>query len=169
MATGDLFINKDLGRTLRRMAAAEDAAKHQGRAAGIQAARDEFYKGDIAAEMVRFCQSEGGLMTANDLEEFSAQEEPPVSTTFRDLEFYACGPWCQGPVVPMTLNLLEGYDLVAMRHNSADYIHTVNSALTLAFSDRHHFIGDPEFVNVPIAGLLAAAADPRRVSYAIGY
>jgi gamma-glutamyltranspeptidase/glutathione hydrolase len=155
LTTGDLFINKDLGRTLRRLAAAEDAAKHLGRSAGIQAARDEFYKGDIAAEMVRFCQSEGGFMTAKDLEEFSVQEEAPVSTTFRDLEFYACGPWCQGPVVPMTLNLLEGYDLGAIGHNSADYIHTVNSALTLAFSDRHHFFGDPEFVDVPIEGLLA--------------
>ncbi len=162
LTTGDLFINKDLGRTLRRMVAAEDAAKHQGREAGIQAARDEFYQGDIAAEMSRFCQAEGGFMTGQDLAEFSVREESPVTATFHGFEFYACGPWCQGPVVPMTLNMLEGYDLASMGHNSAEYIHTVNSALTLAFSDRHHFIGDPDFIDVPIKGLLDRAYAAKR-------
>jgi gamma-glutamyltranspeptidase/glutathione hydrolase len=114
--------------------------------------------------MARFCQAEGGFMTEQDLADFSVQEELPVKTTFRGYEVYACGPWCQGPVVPLTLNMLEPVDIEGMGHNSAPYIHTVISTLNLALSDRHHFIGDPEFVEVPIEGLLSKeyAAERRK-------
>ena len=87
---------------------------------GSPPARDRFYTGDIADEIARFYAREGGLLTREDLAEFAVAVEPPVKTTYRGYEVYACGPWCQGPVVPETLNILEGFDdLGAMGQNSA--------------------------------------------------
>ncbi|MBC7779664.1 MAG: gamma-glutamyltransferase [Proteobacteria bacterium] len=163
---GEVFRQTDLGRTLQYMADEERAAaskvKSGGRGAGLQAARDAFYKGDIARAIVKFHAENGGLMSAEDLAEFRVRIEPTVSTTYAGVEVHACGPWCQGPVMPMTLNLLKGFDLKAMGHNSTPYIHRITEALKLAFSDRHHFFGDPRFVDVPIADLMSQAyADER--------
>ena len=127
----------------------------KGRKAGLQAARAAFYHGDIAAAIVKFHAENDGLLTAQDLAAFRVGVEPPTRTTFQDLEIYACGPWCQGPVLQQTLNLLEGYDLAAQGHNSPQYIHTVTEALKLAFADRERYYGDPRFVEVPIEGLLS--------------
>ena len=111
---------------------------------------------------MKFHTESGGLMTAEDLAEFRVRLEPTVSTTFAGIEMHACGAWCQGPVVPMTLNLLKGHDLKAYGHNSTRYIHVLTEALKLAFSDRHHFFGDPRFVDVPIDDLMSQAyADQR--------
>jgi len=102
-------------------------------------------------------------MSAEDLAGYRSPIVLPVTATFRDLDIFACGPWCQGPVLPQTLNILNGIDLAAMGQNSADYIHTVAAALNLAFADRHAYYGDPEFVDVPIDGLLDPAyANARR-------
>jgi gamma-glutamyltranspeptidase/glutathione hydrolase len=68
---------------------------------------------------------------------------------------HACGPWSQGPVLPMTLNILKHYDLRAMGHNSPEYIHVVTEALKLTFADRHNYFGDPEFAKVPMSGLMS--------------
>ena len=160
---GALFVQADLGRTLQYMADEEQAAARKGRAAGIQAARDAFYKGDIARKIVKFHEESGGLMRREDLAEYRVRFEPTVKADFHGIEVHACGAWCQGPTVPIALNLLKGYDLKAMGHNSPEYIHTVTEALKLAFADRHHYIADPEFFAVPIAGLLSDAyADERR-------
>ena len=75
-----------------------------------------------------------------------------MKTRFDGIDLHACGPWSQGPVLPMALNILKGYDLKAMGHNSPQYIHVVTEALKLAFADRHHHFGDPKFVKVPIEG-----------------
>lgn len=102
-------------------------------------------------------------MSAEDLAGYRSPIVLLVTATFRDLDIFACGPWCQGPVLPQTLNILNGIDLAAMGQNSADYIHTVAAALNLAFADRHAYYGDPEFVDVPIDGLLDPAyANARR-------
>jgi len=163
---GEVFVQADLARTLQYMADEERAgaarAKTNGRVAGIAAARDAFYKGDIARAIVKFHAEEGGLISAEDLAGFRVRIEPTVSTTFAGIDVYACGPWCQGPVVPMTLNLLKGHDLTALGHNSAQYIHRITEALKLAFSDRHHFFGDPRFVDVPIAELMSQAYSDAR-------
>jgi gamma-glutamyltranspeptidase / glutathione hydrolase len=163
---GEVFVQADLGRTLQYMADEERAAaakaRGNSRVAGLQGARDAFYKGDIARAIVKFHAEEGGLMSAEDLAEFRVRIEPTVKTTFAGVEMHACGAWCQGPVVPMTLNLLKRFDLPSMGHNSAQYIHSITEALKLAFSDRHHFFGDPRFVDVPIDALISQAyADAR--------
>jgi gamma-glutamyltranspeptidase / glutathione hydrolase len=154
--TGDVFVQADLGRTLKFMADEErKAARRKGRKGGIKAARDAFYKGDIAREVTRFVEREGGPMRFEDFASFKVNFEPTVRTRFRDMELHACGPWSQGPVMPMALNILKNFDLQAMGHNSADYIHVVTEALKLAFSDRHNHFGDPKFVDVPIKGLMS--------------
>ena len=160
---GDIFKQTDLAGTLQYMADEESHARSKGREAGLQAARDAFYTGDIAAAIVKFHTENDGLLTAEDLAGFRVGVEPPTRTTFQDIDVYACGPWCQGPVLQQALNLLEGYDLAAQGHNSPRYIHTVVEALKLAFADRHHYYGDPRFVDVPIEGLLSKIyAEQRR-------
>ncbi|MCG8543795.1 MAG: gamma-glutamyltransferase family protein [Alphaproteobacteria bacterium] len=151
---GALFVQADLGRTIQYMSDAEAAAKRKGRGAGLQAAHDAFYRGDIAQAIAEHQAECGGWLSAEDLAAYRSPVLPPMRTTFRDLEVYACGPWCQGPVLSQTLNILDGIDLAAMGQNSEDYIHTIAAALNLAFADRHAYYGDPDFVDVPIDGLL---------------
>ena len=153
---GEIFVQSDLAKTLQYMADVEKkVARKKGRKAGIKAARDEFYKGDIAREVTRWIEKEGGPMRYEDFAEFKVNFEPTVRTKFQGIELHACGPWSQGPVMPMALNILKSFDLKAMGHNSAEYIHVVNEALKLAFSDRHNWFGDPKFVKVPINGLMS--------------
>ena len=151
---GDVLVQKDLARTFRRLVDVEQANAPKGRTAALRAARDEFYQGDIARQMVTFVQEQGGFLTMEDLRDFHVGVEAPVSGTYRDYTVYTCGPWCQGPVVIQALHLLEGYDLPAFGHNSTRYAHVVLEALKLAFSDRHFYYGDPDLVDVPIGGLL---------------
>lgn len=159
---GEIFVQTDLGRTLQYMADQEKAASRNGRAAGLTAARDAFYRGDIARAIVAFHKANGGLMTEQDMSEFRVAIEPPVTTRFAGIDVYACGPWCQGPVLPQMLGLLAGIDLRAMGHNTLDYAHTVTEAIKLAFADRERYYGDPRFVNVPIETLLSDAYAQRR-------
>lgn len=158
---GDVIYQHDLATTFRRMVAAERRAGG-GRAAGIEAARDEFYIGDIGKEIAQFIQSEGGFISEQDLADFHSDIETPPVTTYRGIEVYSCGPWCQGPVMLQALNILEGYDLVGLGHNSADYVHIVAEALNLAFADRERFYGDPKFVDVPLETLLSKAYAAQR-------
>ena len=153
---GEVFVQADLGRTLKFLADEErKAARKKGRKAGLKAARDAFYKGDIAREVSKFIEKEGGLMRYEDFAGFSVKLEPTVRTRFEGIDLHACGPWSQGPTLPMTLNILKGYDLRAMGHNSADYVHLLTEATKLTFSDRHNHFGDPNFVKVPMAGLMS--------------
>ncbi len=161
-----------LARTLRRMVEAERAAKSKGRTAGIVAARDRFYKGDIAAEMVAFLQKHGAPFDKSDFAEYFARIEEPAKTTYRGYTVYKHGFGSQGPVLLQALNILENFDLHAMGYASADYLHTVTEALKLAYADRDSFYADPAFVQVPGEGLLskaygkerAALIDPKRAS-----
>jgi gamma-glutamyltranspeptidase/glutathione hydrolase len=161
-----------LARTLKRMVEAERGAKRRGRAAGIVAARDRFYKGDIAAEMVAFLQKHGAPFDKSDFAEYFARIEEPAKTTYRGYTVYKHGFGSQGPVLLQALNILENFDLRAMGYASADYLHTVTEALKLAYADRDSFYADPAFVQVPAEGLLskayakerAALIDPKRAS-----
>lgn len=152
---GRKFMQADLAATLQYMCDEEASAAAKGRLIALEAARNAFYKGDIAAAIVRFHAKNEGLVQETDLAQYRSRFESPVKTTFQGTEVHACGPWSQGPVVPMVLNILRGLDLKGMGHNSVEYVHTVIEALKLAFADRHQYFGDPEFVPVPMDALLS--------------
>src|SRR6266536_4347932 len=162
---GDIFRNPDLAQTLRRLVEAETQNKAKGRHAALKAARDRFYKGDIAHEMARFSEDNGGLFRYEDFANYTAKVEEPVSINYRGYQVYKNASASQGPAELFVLNLLEGYDLKAMGHNSADYIHTSAEALKLAFADREKYLGDMDFIRIPYEGLLSKeyAAERRKL------
>ncbi|MQF69398.1 gamma-glutamyltransferase family protein [SAR202 cluster bacterium AD-804-J14_MRT_500m] len=162
-SVGDVLIQKDLANTFHRMIEVERASASNGREAGIRAVRDFFYKGDLAREMVRFCQDQGGLLTMDDMASFHVGLEPAQWGSYKHIDIATCGAWCQGPLLIQFLNMLEGFDLKAMGYLSADYIHTLLETFKLGFADRHAYYGDPDFVDVPLNGLLSKAyAEARR-------
>ena len=155
---GEIFVQSDLAATLQYLADEETAHAKKGREAGLGAARDAFYKGDVAAKIVKHQKENGGLMTAEDMAAFRVTIDPPCHTRFGDLDLYGCGPISQGPMLLETLGILSGIDLQAMGHNSPQYIHTVVEALKLAAADREAYFGDPLFVDVPVEELLSEAS-----------
>ncbi len=151
-----------LAKTFRRLIEAEKGAGSD-RSAGLRAARNLVYHGDIGRQIAAFSEQAHGFLRMEDLEEFHARVEPPERTTYKGYDVFSCGPWCQGPTLPMVLNILEGFDLQGFGHNSADYLHVLLESLKMTFSDRHHYFGDPDFVQVPMAGLLSKEyAEERR-------
>ena len=166
---GEVFRQTDLAASLQYMADEERAAARspngRGREAGLEAARDAFYRGDIARKIVAFMKQEGGLLSAEDLAEYRSPVGPPERRRFGDLEVFTCGAWCQGPVLLQTLALLEGTDLAGLGQNSPDYIHHLTEALKLAFADREAYYGDPAKVEVPLATLISSeyAAERRKL------
>ncbi len=153
-----------LARTLKRMVEAERAQRGRGRAAGIVAARDRFYKGDIAKEMVAFLQKHGAPFDLSDFAEYYARIEEPAKTTYRGYTVYKHGFGSQGPVLLQALNILEQFDLAKMGYASADYLHTVTEAMKLAYADRDTYYADPAFVQVPAEGLLSKAYAKERAA-----
>lgn len=165
---GEIFVRPELGKVLKSLMDTEAAARAQGadRKAAIREARDVIYRGWVAEEIAAFQAREGGWMTLADLGNHAVEVAPPVKTTFRGYDVYACGPWCQGPVLLQALNILERFDFDSLGHNSAAYLHLVIEALDRAFADRENFYGDPRKVPVPINGLLSkeyAAARARTI------
>ena len=154
---GETIKFPTLARTLARMVEAERAHKSEGRSAGIVAARDRFYKGDIAAEMVGFLKQHEAPFELADFAEFFARIEQPSMTTYRGYEVYKHAFNGQGPVLLEALNILENFDLRSMKQNSPEYLHTVVEALKLAYADRDTYYADPAFVRVPGEGLLSKA------------
>ena len=154
--TGERFVQAELAASLQYMADEEGAASGRGREAGLEAARRAFYRGDIAEAILRYHRENGGLLAAADLAHFRVAVEAPVRLGFEGIEVYACGPWCQGPVLLQALSLLRADEMREMGHNSVDYVHTVTEALKLAFADRERYYGDPRFVEVPLERLLSA-------------
>ena len=161
---GDTIKLPTLARTLTRMVEAERAARAKGRAAGIVAARDRFYKGDIAMEMVAFLQKHEAPFDLSDFAEFYARIEPPAQVTYRGHTVYKHGFGSQGPMLLQTLNILEQFDLQKMGYGSADYLHTVTEAMKLAYADRDTYYADPAFVQVPAEGLLSKAYAKERAA-----
>jgi gamma-glutamyltranspeptidase / glutathione hydrolase len=152
---GEIFRNPDLARTLRRLVEAEAKNKSKGRHEALKAARDRFYKGDIAREMAAFSEANGGLFRYEDFANYTAKIEEPVSIDYRGYQIYKNASASQGPAELFALRILEGYDLKAMGHNSADYIHTSVEATKLAMADREKYLGDMDFIKIPYAGLLS--------------
>ena len=169
-AVGDRVRNPALASLLASMTEAERASGG-GREAGIRAARDAFYRGEPAEwieaslrEPVRDASGEAhaGLLTAADLDGYEGAVETPVSDTYRGVTVWKCPPWSQGPVMLQQLRLLEGFDLAAMGHNSAEALHTWIECAKLAFADREGSYGDPAHVDVPLAELLSDGYSERR-------
>lgn len=169
---GDLVRLPDLAATLTRMVEAEREAAGEGREAGIVAARDRFYKGDIAEDMMAFLSEHETPYELSDFSEYYARVYPAPSTDYRGYQVFKHDFGSQGPVLLQTLNILENFDLQAMGHNSPDYLHTVVEAMKLAYADRDSYYADPEFVDIPAEGLLsdeyaaerAALIDPATAS-----
>jgi gamma-glutamyltranspeptidase/glutathione hydrolase len=170
---GQVFKNPKLAETFRRIAWEESRESKLGRAAGFDAARKFFYDGPIAEAIINFMHSfrcrdvygkeNYGLVSLEDLQSYSARLEKPVTTNYCGLDVHKCGPWSQGPVMLQLLNLLEGYDLASMGHNSVDYLHTWIECAKLSYADREQYYADPDFVDVPLDKLLSKNyADERR-------
>jgi gamma-glutamyltranspeptidase / glutathione hydrolase len=138
---GDRVVQKDLAATLRTI--------------GSQGSR-AFYKGTIAKATADFMKANGGLVTEADLASYQAFEDRPITVNYRGIDVYECPPNSQGMVMLEALNILEGFNLRYMGHNSAPYLHLVTEALKLAFADRDQYDGDPKFVPpIPIRELLS--------------
>ena len=157
-AAGEIFRQADLAVTLRKLVEAEKQAlaRGAGRRDAIMVAYQRFYQGDIAQEIARATQEQGGLITVEDLANWKVRIEEPVKTSYKGIDVYKLREWTQGPVLLQTLNILENLDLKAMGYNSARYIHTLYQAMNLAFADRDFYYGDPYFPpEEPIRGLLS--------------
>jgi gamma-glutamyltranspeptidase/glutathione hydrolase len=162
---GEVFRNPDWANALKLMCQAEAAAQHKGRVAGIEAARDVFYKGEIAERIIDFITNNPvedasgtahtGLLSYEDMAEWHATIEEPVTLNYRGLDVHKCSSWTQGPVFLQQLAILEGFDLKALGHNSADYLHVLIEGAKLAFADREAYYGDPLFDEVPFDVLLS--------------
>jgi len=152
---GEILKNPDLARTLKKLVEAEKANQAKGRHEALKAARDRFYKGDIAKDLAAFSEANGGLFRYEDFAEYTAEVESPVSINYRGYQIYKNPSSSQGPTELFALNLLEGYDLKAMGLNSPDYLHTSAEAVKLAMGDREKYLGDMDFIKIPYDGLLS--------------
>lgn len=137
---GQMFANPDLANTLERIGAE---------------GRDVFYKGELADVMDAYFKRIGGPLRKVDFESHTSNWIDPVSVNYRGYDIWELPPNGQGIAALQMLNILEGYDLASMGHNSADYLHVMTEAKKLAFEDRARFYADPDFYNVPLDGLLS--------------
>ncbi|MFC7398040.1 gamma-glutamyltransferase family protein [Chelatococcus sp. GCM10030263] len=168
-ALGHRFVQAELGATLAHMAAEERASAGEGRIAGLKAAKDAFYRGDIAQTIAAHHASAGGWMTRDDLASYDVRLSAPVKTSWRNAEIFTCGPWCQGPVLAQILTIIGHDDVAALGHNSPAYIHFLAEAMKIAFADREATYGDPDVVAVPLAQMLSGdygARQRRRIDAA---
>jgi gamma-glutamyltranspeptidase/glutathione hydrolase len=161
---GQIFREPTLARTLRSLVAVETKTAGN-RVAKLQAVRNDFYKGALARRVAAFSEHNGGLIAYRDLAGFHAETDRPRSTTYHGYEILKPGFWTQGPVMIEALNILEGFNLKAMGHNSPEYLHTLVETAKLAFADRDRYYGDPKFSHIPEEVLLSKeyAAERRRL------
>jgi gamma-glutamyltranspeptidase/glutathione hydrolase len=170
---GELVKQPDMGATYEKLAEAYRLGAKDGREAGIRAAIDRFYQGDIAKAVIDYVSSfslDDGTgntvcpMTLDDFASYETRVEDALDVNYRNFTVFKCGPWTQGPVMLQVLKILEGFDLKKMGHNSAQYIHTLVEAMKLAYNDRNRYYGDQHFADIPFAKLFSEdyASDRRR-------
>ncbi|WP_433445201.1 gamma-glutamyltransferase family protein [Nonomuraea sp. CA-141351] len=167
-AAGSKLANPVLAATYRRLVAEAESASST-REGQLAAARRAWYEGFVAEAIAEFSaktawldssgEAHGGLLTGDDLARWSATVEQPLAFEYHGHTVYKTGPWGQGPVFLQQLALLRGFDLDAMGHLSADYVHTVTEAAKLAFADREAWYGDTD---VPVSDLLSEAYNTER-------
>jgi gamma-glutamyltranspeptidase/glutathione hydrolase len=147
-ALGDTWRQPDLAWTLGRISA------H---------GADDFYRGEVAQRIAAEMAAGGGLITAQDLATYKVVEREPLRGTYRDFAIVSTPPPSSGGVhIVQMLNILEGYDLKAMGHNSAAYLHHLTESMKLAYADRSQYLGDPDFGAVPVAQLTDKAYAARQ-------
>ena len=155
---GEIFIQKDLRNTLLKLIETEKSALKKGknRKEAIYEAYKRFYEGDIADEIARSTQEQGGLITKKDLKNYKVFIEEPLKTSYKNIDVYKLTTWVQSPVLLQSLNMAENINLKSMGFNSANYIHNLYQIMNLSFADRDFYYGDPYFDPVePIEGLLS--------------
>jgi len=167
------FRNAVLADTWKRVIA--EAEAKSGREAQVEAARDAFYRGFVAERIDAYLKTaevmdasgsrHRGVLTANDMANWSATIEEPLTYDYHGWTIAKTGPWGQGPVFLQTLSILKGFDLTAIDPVGAEFVHTVVEAMKLAFADREVYYGDPDFSEIPIAHLLSEpyAAERRKL------
>jgi gamma-glutamyltranspeptidase / glutathione hydrolase len=124
--------------------------------------RESFYEGPVAERILAHSDRQGGLFSPDDLAAHSTQVSDPIRTDYRGYTIHGQPPVSQGHILLQMLNLVEGFDVASMGHNSADLIHVMAEAKKLAFADRHAYLGDPQFVQVPMDDLLSKEYAGRR-------
>jgi gamma-glutamyltranspeptidase/glutathione hydrolase len=137
---GKIFRQPELARTLREIAAN---------------GADAFYQGPMADRIGRFFREHGAVLTAADIRRYQARWVAPISTTYRGYTFYTQPPSSSGIAVLEQLNLLEEFNVAAMGHNTPQYLHLIGEVMRLAIADRNRYVGDPNFVKVPVERLLS--------------
>ena len=138
--------------------------------------RRAFYRGDIASQILAHQRENDGLLSVADLESFRCQIVPSVSHRFRfngeAVEVHTCGAWCQGPFLLEALSIAEAAGVRTQGHGTDAFLHTIAETLKLTLSDREAYLGDPDFVDVPLDALTgqtyaaerSRAIDPRKAS-----
>jgi len=119
--------------------------------------RDAFYTGAIAKALIDFSDTAGGILTKEDLARYSMAWQDPISTTYRGRTVYEAPPNSSGHALLQGLNLIEHFDMASLGLNTTAGIHVMVEAKKLAFADREAFLADPDFVDVPIEGLISKA------------
>jgi len=137
---GEIFRNADLTHSLEQIAAG---------------GRDAYYRGEIAQRIAAFSAKTGGMMTAEDIADFSSEWVEPISTTYRGWTVYEIPPNGQGIAALEMLNIMETFPLAQFGHNSGDALHTMIEAKKLAYADMHRYVADQKFSKVPVAGMLS--------------
>ena len=150
-------MQADLARTIQHMADEEAAHAAGGREAGLRAALDAFYRGDIAATICDYHAANGGLLGREDMAAYRVREEAPVVVDLGPHRLHCCGAWCQGISMAQAAALAAPLDVETLGHNSTAYIHTLAESLKLVFADRERYVGDPAMVDVPVDGMLDPA------------
>ncbi|MEX2603796.1 MAG: gamma-glutamyltransferase [Gracilimonas sp.] len=146
---GDLFVQSDLAETLRRIS---------------YFGREGFYLGPVADAIVNQMKKTGGLIEYRDLRNYESKWRKPITTDFMGYTLHMMPPPSSGSVaITQILEMIEDYNLKSMGHNSADYVHVVAEAMRRAFADRAYFLGDPDFVNIPLNELLSESYNAERM------
>lgn len=145
-------------KSIERLVEAESKAGSD-RQKGLRAVADYFYRGPLAHEMDAWSKANGGLLRYSDFARHFTRIEEPLTIEFQGHTICKCGVWTQGPVLLQTLGMLAaandvGLDITAWKTDSSDYIHYIAETMKLGFADRDAYLGDPDFVEVPIAQML---------------
>ena len=144
---GEVIVQPDLATTFKKIA---------------DGGRDVFYRGEIAEAIVACSQENGGLITRQDLSDHTSTWVTPIRTNYRGYDIYECPPNSQGLIVLLALNILEGYELGSLGHNSPEYLHLMIEAVKLAFTEAKRYVTDPDFVEIPLDNLLSKSYGEQR-------
>ena len=155
LQAGDILSNPDLARTLSTI---------------VAEGRDAFYRGSVGEAIVQFSEEQGGLLTMADLDDCHARWQEPIAARYRGYTVYEAPPNSSGHILLQELNIIDGHDIAALGFGSAESIHLMVEAKKLAFADREAYVADPDYVDVPLEGMLSreyarersASIDPER-------